>query len=273
MAKSQSLAIIIASKNRANDVSRALKSIALQSVPPDDVLVIDQSAVAYDLGGFAVRHIHDPSIPGLTAARNRGIDLVDAPRVLFIDDDVELPPGMIAALHRAFDSHPNAVGFQCDDLEEHNYGRLNDLLDGLFSHGFFTPRRRKRHGTHTEVTSLGGFAMAYRAHVFAHERFDERLNGYSFGEDWDFSKRAARYGRLVVAPGAELHHYHSPANRSGSRDMCRMRWTNYHYFFNKWYASPPPLERLHKEWWKVGEAYRWLRAGLGLPSHRKAIKR
>lgn len=273
MGHPEPLAIIIASKNRPKDIIRALTSIVAQSVPAADVLVVDQSPVAYDLSAFpGVRHVHDTSISGLTVARNRGIDLIEAPRVLFLDDDVELPPGTIAALQAAFDAHPDAIGFQCDDLEIHDYGRLNDLLDAIFSHGFFTPRRRIRRGNDIEVTSLGGFAMAYRTSVFAHERFDEGLRGYSFGEDWDFSRRAARYGRLLVAPGAELHHYHSPANRSGARDMCRMRWANYHYFYQKWYTSPPAIERLNKEWWKVGETYRWLRAGLGFPSNRKAAK-
>jgi GT2 family glycosyltransferase len=216
-----------------------------------------------------VRHIYDPSIKSLTAARNRGIDLVDAQRILFVDDDVKLRPRTLAALHAAFDRYPDAVGFQCEDVEAHPSGRIDDLLEAIFRHGFFA-RYRRRRGDVIELSALGGFGMAYRASIFAHERFDERLIGYSFGEDWEFSKRAARYGRLIVAPGAELHHFASPVNRNGARAICRMRWVNYQYFFDKNVAHPSLLDRLQKQWWKVGETYSWLRQGLGLPSRRKA---
>ena len=137
MARSERLAIIIASKNRADDLRRALFSISEQEVLPDDVVVVDQSDEPYDLSSFQnVRHIYDPSIGSLTVARNRGIDVVNATRVLFVDDDVKLRPQTIAALHAAFDNFPEAVGFQCDDVEHHSSGRLNAVLEAVFQHGF-----------------------------------------------------------------------------------------------------------------------------------------
>ncbi len=267
---SEELTIVIASKNRPADVRRALLSIECQTVAPAAVIVIDQSPQAYDLTGFAqVTHVHDTSISGLSVARNRAIDMLTTPRVLFIDDDVTLPPGAIAALQQAFDAHPDAIGFQCEDLEQHPVGRLHFVIDSLFEYRFFAKKRIKR-GNDIEVTYLGGFGMAFRCSVFAHERFDEGLIGYSYGEDWDFSKRASRYGRLLVAQGAEVHHYWSPVNRGSAKANCRMRWINYKYFVEKYGVNQSRVGQLDYTWWKVGEAYRWLRAGLGLPSDRKA---
>jgi GT2 family glycosyltransferase len=272
MPDSEPLSVVIASKNRPADIARALASIARQTAPPADVIVIDQSEKRYDLRDFPfVRHLYEPSISGLTVARNRSIDELRTPRVLFVDDDVELPPGALAALAAAFDAHPEAIGFQCEDLEQHDYGRLTALLDTIFERGFFK-RTRTRRGDAIEVSWLGGFGMAYRSSVFAHERFDDTLVGYSYGEDWDFSVRASRYGKLYVAPGADIHHYHSSVNRTGARAVCRMRWVNYHYFYRKHNAGRTPLRRLALFWWRFGEAYRWLRAGLGLPSNRKALQ-
>jgi GT2 family glycosyltransferase len=273
MHRPQRLAIIIASKNRPRDIHRALASLGEQTVMADDVVVIDQSEKPYDLSVYpGVRHVHDRSITSLAAARNRGIALVNSPRVLFIDDDVKLRPSTLAALHQAFDNFPDAVGFQCEDLEKHETGRLNGLLESIFEHGFFS-RRRKSRGNVVELTALGGFGMAYRSSVFERELFDEGLVGYSFGEDWDFSKRAARHGRLIVAPGADVHHYWSPVNRDNARAICRMRWTNYKYFFTKNVMKPSTVDLLQKRWWEVGETYRWLRQGLGFPSDAKALKR
>jgi GT2 family glycosyltransferase len=269
VAAPESIAIIIASKNRPTNIRTALASIESGQFKPTDVVVVDQSDTAYDLSDFpAARHIYDPSIPGLTAARNRGVSEVDCERILFIDDDVALMPTTLGALQAAFSRCPDAVGFQCDDVETHDAGRLSALLDALFERGFFSKRRRKT-PTGIEVSWLGGFAMAYRSSLFSTERFDERLSGYCFGEDWEFSLRASRYGRLLVAEGAELHHYHSPVNRAGARTLCKMRWINYQYFFRK-HRRQNLFDRLLLAWWKLGEAYRWWRAGLGLPSTLKA---
>jgi GT2 family glycosyltransferase len=269
---STTLAVIIASKNRPDNIRTALASLASQTTPADEIIVVDQSDKPYAIANFAgVRHIYDRSINGLTAARNRGIDDNHCAYVLFIDDDVALRQGTIAALRAAFAAHPDAVGFQCDDVEVHADGRLSALLETVFERGFFAKRRIDRGGV-IETTWLGGFAMAYRATVFANERFDEGLTGYCFGEDWDFSKRAARYGRLLVAKGAELHHYHSPVNRAGNQTLCRMRWLNYRYFFRKHGADRSYTGRILLMWWSLGESYRWLRAGLGIPSSKKAAQ-
>jgi GT2 family glycosyltransferase len=267
---SETLAIIIASKNRPDNIRLALASIALQTRQPDEIIVIDQSKDRYDLSDFkGVRHIHDVSIRGLTAARNRGIDETQAPRVLFIDDDVVLCEGTIAALQAAFDRYPDVIGFQCEDVEQHEVGRVFALFEMIFERGFFGKSTKRRNGL-TEVSWLLGFGMAFRSRVFATERFDERLDGYSFGEDFDFSRRALRYGRLIVAPGAQVHHNWSPVNRSGVQAICRFRWANYRYFIRKHGVERSLSGRALVAWWKVGETYRWLRAGLGLPSDRKA---
>jgi GT2 family glycosyltransferase len=270
MENRMTIAVVIASKNRPQNIRAALASIEAQGYAPSEVIVVDQSDTKYALEEYAdVRHIYDPALSGLTAARNRGISELHSDCVLFIDDDVALRPDTLSALESAFASYPDAVGFQCDDLEQHDEGRLTGLLNAAFELGFFS-RSRQRRGNVIETTWLGGFAMAYRSSVFAFERFDEHLTGYSFGEDWDFSKRAARHGRLLVAQGAEVHHYHSPVNRAGNKSLCKMRWQNYRYFFVKHGAGKSFLSRVQLAWWSLGETYRWLRAGLGVPSDRKA---
>jgi GT2 family glycosyltransferase len=146
--------------------------------------VIDQSKEPYDLAEFpGVRHIPDVSIAGLTAARNRGIDAIRSERVLFIDDDVVLCDDTISALQAAFDRYPDEIGFQCVDIEQHEVGHVFALFERVFEIGFFS-KSVTRHVKVTEVSWLMGFATAFRTSVFESERFDERLAGYSFGEDF-----------------------------------------------------------------------------------------
>jgi|GEM_PF-1311902 GT2 family glycosyltransferase len=266
------VSIIIPTKNRPDDIKRCLASIAAQSRMPDEIIVVDQSSRPYALPQIAgLTHIYDTTINGASAARNVGVRHSRSDILFFIDDDVELLPHTVERLLSAFAAAPDAIGMQCRDLSPERWGRRGRLYLAIFYRGFFSHRSRKRGGVEY-LRWLAGFAMAYRRKLFdAGEFFDETLEGYSFGEDWELSQRARRYGTLQIAEGAELFHHASPVNRDDV-SMLRRRWVNYRYFFEKLEAARNPLNHAWKLWWEIGEAYAWLRNGMGLPwSYRATI--
>ena len=267
-----SIAIIIATKNRPVEIERCLASMHTQTHPPAEVLVIDQSARPYSLRAFPqLRHVYEPRLSGAAAARNFGAQLSTADILLFIDDDVELLPGTLAALARAFDAAPDAIGMQClDELSHGDRGRLAEALEFLFDRGPFMRHPYWRDGVEYR-TWLSGYAMAFRSRLFDKERLDDSLLGYSYGEDWEFSQRARRYGTLRIASGAGVLHHESSTNREQQSVMLLHRWINFHYFFHKLEAGRDPRNRLWLAWWELGECYRWLRAGMGLPSRRAKL--
>jgi GT2 family glycosyltransferase len=247
------IAVIIATRGRPHDTEACLRSIEAQTEPPARIIVVDQTTPAYDLRAFPeVLHIHNTALSGLTAARNVGLDtivLADTDVVFFADDDIEMDPRALECVRLAFEANPDAIGVQCLDAIAHEEGRLTAFL------------RKGR----IEVPVLEGFGMSFRATLFATERFDERLRGYSFGEDWEFSHRARRYGVLLVAEGGIVHHHRSPLNRHNIQAHLRDRWTHYAYFYRKLDAAKDPQERALRAWWTIGETYKWLRHGMGLP--------
>ncbi len=104
------LSVVIATKDRAAFVARALDSLALQEhAPPFEVIVVDNGS--RDGTAELVRE----RIPGLPfplvlsqhaepnrgAARNAGIALARGETVVFVDDDVWVPPDFLAAHARA----------------------------------------------------------------------------------------------------------------------------------------------------------------------------
>lgn len=259
------ISIIIATKNRPGDIVRCLGSIASQSRLPDQVIVVDQSVRPYqlhDLRGLV--HVHDAAIKGAAAARNVGLQFNTCDIVFFIDDDVELLHQTVEKLLAAFEAAPDAIGMQCIDRVRHHDGRSTSLLENIFSQGFFSKRSIWK-GTTEYRRWLAGYAMAFRKKLFESEIFDDSLFRYSFGEDWELSQRAKRYGTLQVAHGADVLHHQSPVNRESSRALQRLRWQNYHYFYDKLGASRSPINKLALRWWELGEAYAWLRNGMGLP--------
>lgn len=246
-------------------MQRCLATIAAQRRKPDQVIIVDQSESPMEIGTFdGLCYVYDPTIRGAAEARNEGVRHNRCDIVLFLDDDVELLPETIENLLRAFERYPDAVGMQCPNRVRQRGERAQDLRDVIFSLGPLWKPSKRRRGVEFR-NWLGGYAMAFRREIFTKVLFDESLAGYSYGEDWDMSVRAGRYGKLQVARGADVIHYFSPVNRLSSRELQRLRWRNFHYFFRKHGFYRSLSGTLVVRWWEIGEMYAWLRNGLGLP--------
>ena len=263
--KRPSVAVCIPSKNRAADISVCLRSIEAQTLQPKEVIVVDQSSTPYRLAEInGLRHVYDQTITGSAEARNRCAALATADVLFFIDDDVELFPNCISDLVCAFEQHPDAVALECAVDTPSQLGPLGKLHQAIFHRGFFNSNPIRRREV-TELRRLAGCAMSFRRGLFDFEQFDESLVGYSFGEDWEFSKRAQRYGRLLLVPGPLLLHHVSPLNRNNMEQLQRDLWDNYLYFYDKLGAGKVPVNRFWRIWWMLGESLKWARYGLGFP--------
>lgn len=100
------LSVIIATKDRAEYVDRALHSFTKQIGPPSfEVIIVDNGSTdatpqvvehARATHPFEITYVYEER-PNRGAARNRGIDAANGYLVLFCDDDVYAPPGFLAA--------------------------------------------------------------------------------------------------------------------------------------------------------------------------------
>lgn len=235
-----------------------LASLRAQPTAPREVVVVDQSTPRYVLEPFpGLAHLHCPELSGLTAARNRGIAATSGEIVLFFDDDVLLLSDCVAEIEATFVARPDVVGAQCaitDPSDDLPYS-LWHLWRTIFEHGFFDQRPERR-GADYVPRLIDGLASAYRRGLFARELFDETLTGYCLGEDWDFTKRAARRGNLVIVERARVRHEPSPNNRADVRRYLKQRRENTLYLYDKLHAGRDLRERLWKLWWVFGEELR-----------------
>ncbi len=102
------LSIVIATKDRAAYLDRALASLAAQrGAPPFEVIVVDNGS--RDATAEVARR-HAPALdlqlvrepqPNRGRARNAGVRAASGTHVVFVDDDVALPAGFLAAHGRA----------------------------------------------------------------------------------------------------------------------------------------------------------------------------
>jgi glycosyltransferase involved in cell wall biosynthesis len=108
------ISVIIATRDRAARLDAALESLRLQGkTPPTEIVVVDNGS-ADGTRSIAEKHGANylyEAVPNRGRARNRGIAAATGTHLLFVDDDVIVPAGFIAAHARAHDEavFPRAV--------------------------------------------------------------------------------------------------------------------------------------------------------------------
>ena len=231
--------VVIATKDRHDDLQHCLESLARQTAKPERVIVIDASSTPYALAvpaGLAVEML--PSPPG-TLQRNIGLDLARASLVGFFDDDVELEPDYFERIADWLEQHPACVGVSGNIVNERPRSRGSKIYRRLFAlaaddgvllrSGEVAYVRLPTRAT--RVDSLSGGNMIFRLQEIATLRFDEELPYYA--EDVDFSLRASRHGELWMIPDARLVHRKSPESRPPQREYVRRAIATSGYLFAK----------------------------------------
>jgi GT2 family glycosyltransferase len=235
-------AIVVCTKDRPERIRTVCHNIA-QERPDALVMIVDASvSTATQYVCSEVRRLHRnldlrwirAPRPGLARQRNHAVSMCQEAGVSivhFIDDDVELLPGYFDAIERRFASEPTLIGVggsvQNQRIEKHVIFNRIFLLSGRYPYTILKSGRvvnpqpvhgaQRKSGTH-RIDWLQGFAMSYRIEAFRSFEFDERLSGYSLGEDRDFSFRLSRSHILAIEPEARCLHHRAPENRhSGER--------------------------------------------------------
>lgn len=91
---------------RADGLQACLRSLAALDYPSFEVIVVDnrrEGASPVEIPGV---HVLRESLPGISAARNRGLAEATGEIVAFTDDDVEVDPGWLLAIAERLQAHP-----------------------------------------------------------------------------------------------------------------------------------------------------------------------
>ncbi|HEY9201572.1 MAG TPA: glycosyltransferase family A protein [Gammaproteobacteria bacterium] len=101
---SVAISVIVPTYKRPELLARCLSSIYRQTYTDFEVLVVDNARDSQEARGV-VEKINDPRFiymneltPGVSAARNRGLQQAQGELVLFVDDDDEIVPEMLQKL-------------------------------------------------------------------------------------------------------------------------------------------------------------------------------
>jgi glycosyltransferase involved in cell wall biosynthesis len=112
------VSVVIATKDRARFLERALESFETQTgAPPFEVVVADNASTddtravverRRERSAFPVEYVYEPE-PNRGKARNRGIRAAGGELIAFCDDDVHVPSGWLAAHAAAHASASDCV--------------------------------------------------------------------------------------------------------------------------------------------------------------------
>lgn len=236
------LTCVIPTKNRPNDLIKAVTSILAQIRLPDELIIVDQSSgndsrhmiesFVADHGVGKLIYIHDASIAGLVEAKRVASERATGDIICFLEDDVVLEPFFIEQILFGFEIQKDMIGCCGIVTNPPHQIRAYEFLFHLFHRGIFRDIRVGLYGRFNgslnnliATDKLSGGLSAWRREVFAVVSFDV-VNGFHMYEDIDFSTRVAKHfgPRLYINPNARLEHHCSPANREvlGARLQCKL---------------------------------------------------
>jgi GT2 family glycosyltransferase len=208
------LSIIIATRNRAQQLCRALESVKVQSLAANrfEVIVVDNgsSDETSRLAPIALKHFPHAkflteSKAGAAAARNSGVAASNAPLVVFLDDDVIADRQLLEEHLRSHRDQNNiavlgAVRFPWRGTESPLFKLLVQRPELLQTFAFDDPQNVSFLHFYTCNLSMP------RAFFTHNPGFDEQFTGSGF-EDTELGYRFLRAGRrLTFNPRASVLH-------------------------------------------------------------------
>jgi len=242
------IAFVVPTKDRPDDLRRMLKSVQVQSVHPEHLIIVDGSTVPMEnlSEEFPDLNIEQVRVypPSLSRQRNAGMERIGVSITLagYLDDDLVLEDGALEAMLSFWEqASPNVGGavFNIIDVRR-PYGTW---LKSLFLMDSWRRGAILRSGYHTmicpvsettHVQWLFGGATVWRREVIDNFSYDEWFGGTGFLEDVDYSYRVGRTYKLVAVAHARVQHLSPPVKRDKNFLLGQWQVINRLYFVRKY---------------------------------------
>jgi GT2 family glycosyltransferase len=282
------VSVIIPTYKRRAHLQKVLGQLALQTRQPSEVIVADASPAAdrpYEkaISGYPswLRYLVVPESGNISKQRNTGLQRATGDIVLFLDDDVEFGPDLIAAYLDAFrETHAAGINGMVL-LPNEKRSTAPKFLNPLAIQYPGAPNYQAFDGVcETDVICTASFAAARRA-LLEVGGFDQQIHGSLDDVDLGIRMREAGF-RVIHHNKPEVLHLMLRVNGSRSPELG-LRWTlaNLFYFQFRHFWRRYRLVLLARTLWDYCRPSRlWLTPGVVksrcfavLQGYREALRR
>jgi glycosyltransferase involved in cell wall biosynthesis len=247
MSEALRLAYVVPTKDRPEDLTKLLDSLARQTRRPDQIVIVDGGDATVDrlVAGYPalpIDYVREYP-PSLARQRNAGMAAV-RPEIGvagYLDDDLILDPDAterMAAFWEAADAQVGGAAFNITNQPRAEGGPFTRLF--LMNGG--RPGQMLSSGWPSQITTvtatirtdwLYGGATMWRREVIRDYAYDEWFVGHGYGEDVDFSYRVGQRFSLYVVADARVLHMTRPIRLSSQYTLGRQQVINRLYFIRK----------------------------------------
>jgi len=252
---------VIATRNRAQSLSRTLDSLLLQGVMPAECIVVDASndgATKNLLTEFGKRtdssvrvQWSSSDVTGAASQRNQGITHATQLYVWFFDDDILFEPNCVERLWNAIESDRQLGGVNAMIINQRYQPpgfisrTMFTLMHGRREKSFagkligpainLLPEDRDDLPAVVPVEWLNTTCTIYRREALPDPAFDAFFTGYSLMEDVTLSQRVAQRGwNLANARTARIVHDSQPGeHKSVVAEQAAMELQNRYHVMTK----------------------------------------
>lgn len=223
-----SISVVIATRNRAAQLANCIRrfdTLDVTLLAAWEILIVDNGssddtaqtvATLQAETDLPLRYVYEGA-PGVSAARNAGIEAARYPILAFTDDDCLVDPSWLSAIQRSFAEDPTVVmvGGRVD---------LFDPADGEISIRRFDDRVEIE-GIDDIFTRLIGCNIAISAAALRKAgAFDTHMGpgtNFKAGEDHELFYRILKCGaKVVYEPGVRVEHAHG---RRKHDEICALK--------------------------------------------------
>lgn len=221
--------VVVPTHNRAELLGSCLRSVLQQDFSePYEVIIIDDGSTDHTWSvveqlratvgrTVSVRYYWQDHL-GINAGRNRGAQMAESDLICYVDDDVDAPPGWLAAIVGGARAYPNAgvlggpIRLRLEGPVPRNCGR-EQLPEVWLDRGPELVWDEVLYGANLTVRKstwlrLGGFAVSFGI-------------GWAYADDLEFERRVLRSGgHTLYLPDAWLWHRRT-ANELRRRYLLR----------------------------------------------------
>jgi GT2 family glycosyltransferase len=258
------VSVIIVNWNGSSFLKDCISSLATQSIPPFEVIVIDNASTDGSTKQISAAfpwikiNVNQTNV-GFAAANNQGIKLSQGDKILFLNMDTKLSPEFIGELSKELDATPG-LGSVCGKLLLLRDGEQN-LIDSVGIK--ISPERyiielgqgqRDKGQYLLPVDRFGGTgaAVMYKRQALEDAAVDGQIfdeSFFAYNEDVDLAWRCQLFGwRCRYVPQALGWHYRGGINAVASNWLRRRIRLNY---YSMLYKNETNFSKLSLYFWRL----------------------